>query len=116
MNKHSEHAHFEPLAQDEWLVDGGEMGKLIRSMDWSNSPLGPRESWPQSLRTTVNLCLASNFPIAIVWGPHRVQLYNDGYWPLCGTKHPKSMGQDFWECWPTSRVAIGVHQKSMRSP
>jgi diguanylate cyclase (GGDEF)-like protein len=107
MNKHSEHAHFEPLAQDEWLVDGGEMGKLIRSMDWSNSPLGPRESWPQSLRTTVNLCLASNFPIAIVWGPHRVQLYNDGYWPLCGTKHPKSMGQDFWECWPTSRVAIG---------
>ena len=40
------------------LVGGGEMGKLIRSMDWSRNPLGPIESWPQSLRTTVSLCLA----------------------------------------------------------
>lgn len=38
-----------------WLVGGGEMGKLIRSMDWSKTPLGPVESWPQSLRTTVSL-------------------------------------------------------------
>jgi diguanylate cyclase (GGDEF)-like protein len=103
MGKHSEHAH---TATGDWLVDGGEMGKLIRSMDWSRSPLGPRENWPQSLRTTLNLCLASNFPIAIVWGPHRIQLYNDGYWPICGSKHPRSMGQDFWECWPTSKPAI----------
>ncbi|MGE5492527.1 MAG: ATP-binding protein [Actinomycetota bacterium] len=96
-----------PLAPEEWLIDGGEMGKLIRAMDWSQTPLGPRENWPLSLRTTVSLCLASNFPIAIVWGLHRVQLYNDGYWPICGSKHPQSMGQDFWECWPTSKPAIG---------
>ncbi len=95
-------------ASDDWLVGGGETGALIRTMDWSKTPLGPRERWPQSLRTTVNLCLNSNFPIAIVWGPHRTQLYNDGYWPICGAKHPQSMGQDFWECWPTSRPAIGT--------
>ena len=53
---------------EDWLVGGGEMGKLIRSMDWSRTPLGPIESWSQSLRTTVSLCLASNFPIALVWG------------------------------------------------
>jgi light-regulated signal transduction histidine kinase (bacteriophytochrome) len=29
------------------------MGKLVRSMDWSHTPLGPLESWPQSLRTAV---------------------------------------------------------------
>ncbi|HEY0843830.1 MAG TPA: EAL domain-containing protein [Noviherbaspirillum sp.] len=104
MNKPSEPAHT--VAAD-WLVGGGKMGELIRSMDWSQSPLGPRDSWPQSLRTTVSLCLSSNFPIAIVWGEHRIQLYNDGYWPICGSKHPQSMGQDFWECWPTSRPAIG---------
>jgi hypothetical protein len=69
---------------EDWLVGGGEMGKLIRSMDWSKSPLGPIDSWPQSLRTTVGLCLASNFPIALVWGPNHIQLYNDGYWPICG--------------------------------
>lgn len=96
-----------PLLQADWLVGGGEMGNVIRSMDWSRTPLGPRESWPQSLRTTVNLCLSSNFPIAMIWGPQCVQLYNDGYWPNCGTKHPQSMGQDFRECWASAWPVIG---------
>jgi len=92
---------------DAWLVGGGEMGKLLRSMDWSKTPLGPIESWPQSLRTTVSLCLASNFPISLAWGPGHVQIYNDGYWPICGGKHPHSMGQDFSECWASAWPVIG---------
>jgi signal transduction histidine kinase/CheY-like chemotaxis protein len=91
-------ARRQEVSQD-WLAGGGEMGKLIRSMDWSKTPLGAIELWPQSLRTTVSLCLASNFPIALAWGPKHVQIYNDGYWPICGEKHPRSMGQDFTECW-----------------
>src|ERR1700761_5270539 len=93
-------------AQD-WLLSGGEMGKVVRAMDWSRTPLGRIESWPQSLRTTVSLCLASNFPISLAWGPHHVQIYNDGYWPICGGKHPASMGQDFAECWASAWPAIG---------
>jgi signal transduction histidine kinase len=93
-----------PLA---FLVEGGEMGRLIRSIDWSATPLGPAESWPQSLRTTVSLCLASNFPISIAWGPKHVLIYNDGYWPVCGGKHPRSMGQDFSECWASAWPVIG---------
>jgi signal transduction histidine kinase len=92
---------------EHWLGGGGEMGKLIRSMDWTSTPLGPIDSWPQSLRTTVSLCLASNFPIALVWGPKHVQIYNDGYWPICGGKHPQSMGQDFTECWAAPWPVIG---------
>ncbi|MGH8502520.1 MAG: sensor histidine kinase [Gammaproteobacteria bacterium] len=92
---------------EDWLVGGGEMGKLIRSMDWSKTPLGPIESWPQSLRTTVSLCLASNFPISLAWGPRHVQIYNDGYWPICGGKHPGSMGQAFSECWASPHSVIG---------
>ena len=91
----------------EWLVGGGEMGRLIRSLDWSRTPLGAIEEWPQSLRTTVSLCVASNFPISLVWGPHCVQIYNDGYWPICGGKHPASLGQDFRECWASAWPAIG---------
>src|SRR5256886_4573827 len=91
-----------------WLVGGGEMGKLVRSKDWSRTPLGPIESWPQSLRTTVSLCLASNFPISLAWGPQHVQIYSDGYWPICGGKHPNSMGQDFSECWASAWPAIGA--------
>ena len=92
---------------EDWLVGGGEMGKLVRSMDWTKTPLGSIDSWPQSLRTTVSLCLASNFPISLAWGPNHVQIYNDGYWPICGGKHPRSMGQDFSECWASAWPAIG---------
>ncbi len=99
---------YRPLEPSpDWLVGGGKMGELIRSMDWSASLLGPIDSWPQSLRTTVSLCLASNFPISLAWGPHHVQIYNDGYWPICGEKHPRSMGQDFSECWASAWPVIG---------
>ncbi|MFG0328987.1 MAG: ATP-binding protein [Phycisphaerales bacterium] len=90
-----------------FLAGGGEMAKTIQAMDWSQTPLGPIESWPQSLRTTVSLALASNFPISIAWGASRTQIYNDGYWPICGAKHPESMGQDFKECWFSAWPAIG---------
>ncbi len=90
-----------------WLVGGGEMGELIRSMDWANTPLGPIESWPHGLRTTVNLCLASNFPINIVWGPGHVQIYNDGYRVVVADKHPAAMGMDYAECWASAWPAIG---------
>jgi PAS domain S-box-containing protein len=95
------------LAVPDFLAGGGEMGKLIGSMDWSRTPLGPIASWPQSLRTTVSLCVCSNFPISLAWGPKHVQIYNDGYWPICGGKHPHSMGQDYTECWASAWPAIG---------
>ncbi len=91
----------------EWLVGGGEMVKVVREKDWSRTPLGPIDQWPQSLRTTVSLALSSNFPISIAWGPQRVQIYNDGYWPICGGKHPQSMGQDFKACWLSAWPVIG---------
>lgn len=89
------------------LSGGGEMGKLIRSMDWSNNPLGPINSWPQSLLTTVSLCLASNFPICMIWGKEHIQIYNDGYIPICGALHPKSLGMDFTKCWAPAMPVIG---------
>ncbi|MBA3624812.1 MAG: two-component system sensor histidine kinase/response regulator, partial [Methylibium sp.] len=91
----------------QWVVGGGEMGKLVRSMDWSQTPLGPIDSWPQSLRTTVNICLASDLPICIIWGPGLVQIYNDGYRVICGGKHPHSMGQNFPQCWSEAWPVIG---------
>ena len=89
------------------LAGSGEMAALVHAKDWSQTPLGPMEQWPQSLRTTVSLCLASNFPINIAWGPGRVQIYNDGYRPLCGDKHPTSLGQDYKECWASAWDVLG---------
>lgn len=98
-----------PLA---FLLGGGEMGSLIRSMDWSATPLGPVEAWPQSLRTTVSICLASDLPICIIWGPGLVQLYNDAYRVICGNKHPRSMGQNFSACWKEAWPVIGAAHDS----
>ena len=98
-----------------FLAGGGEMGCLIRSMDWSSTPLGAVEGWPQSLRTTVNICLASDLPICVIWGPGLVQLYNDGYRVICGDKHPRSMGQNFADCWKEAWPVIGAAHDSARA-
>lgn len=91
----------------DFLMGGGEMGSLIRSMDWSESSLGSVDGWPQSLRTTISICLASDLPICVIWGPGHVQLYNDAYRVICGSKHPRSMGQKFSECWAEAWPVIG---------
>jgi PAS domain S-box-containing protein len=90
-----------------WLAGGGEMGALIRSMDWSATPLGPLESWPQSLRTSVSLCLSSTFPILVAWGPDDIQIYNDAYRPICGDLHPRAMGGAFKEVWASALPVVG---------
>ncbi len=90
-----------------WLAGGGEMGTLIRSMDWSKTPLGPLESWPQSLRTSVSLCLSSTFPILVCWGPDDIQIYNDAYRPICGNLHPQAMGAPFKEIWASAMPVVG---------
>ncbi|RZA29743.1 MAG: diguanylate cyclase, partial [Lysobacteraceae bacterium] len=90
-----------------WLAGGGEMGALIRSMDWSGTPLGPLDRWPQSLRTTVSLCLSSTFPILVCWGEQDIQIYNDAYRPICGDLHPRSMGGPFKEIWATALPVVG---------
>jgi len=92
----------------EVLAGGGAMGALMRSLDWTATPLGPVESWPQSLRTSVSICLTSRFPMLIWWGPELVMLYNDAYRPMLGTtKHPMSMGQRGRDCWPEIWDVIG---------
>lgn len=69
------------------------MCQLMRSLDWSKTPLGRVEGWPQSLRTAVNIVLESPFPMYIAWGRAFIQFYNDGYRPILGsTKHPAAMG------------------------
>lgn len=76
------------------------MGTLIRAMDWAQTPLGPIAQWPQSLRTTVSLCLASNFPICLIWGPQRTMIYNDGYWPRRRPQRKETAARD---CTPSPR-------------
>ena len=87
-----------PLAAD-WLVGGGEMGALIRAKDWSSTPLGPIDTWPQSLRSAVSILLPSKAQIVLFWGPELVAIYNDAYRPVFGSKHPAALGMPARQCW-----------------
>jgi len=84
----------------EWLVGGGELGELIRSRDWSTTPLGPRDAWPAPLRTAVGLIVASRFPMALLWGPELVLVYNDAFRAMAGAEHPAALGRSRREIWP----------------
>ena len=85
-----------------FLDSPGEMGKLIQSIDWDNSALGPMHTWPQSLRTTLSIILNSRLPKFLFWGDKHIFFYNDAFRPSLGNfgKHPASMGQTGAECWP----------------
>ncbi|HXV42359.1 MAG TPA: GAF domain-containing protein, partial [Anaerolineae bacterium] len=105
----------EPSVMEQVLAGGGEMGALIRSIDWSKTPVGPVSQWPQSLRTALSICLASRFPMLIWWGSELIQFYNDAYRPVLGaTKHPRSMGQRGPECWAEIWSVIGPMAESVR--
>jgi PAS domain S-box-containing protein len=86
----------------ELLSGGGEMGELIRLHNWAATPLGPIETWPQSLLTTLSIILQSQFPMFLWWGPELIQFYNDAYRPSLGIngKHPEAVGQKAKDCWP----------------
>lgn len=82
-----------------FLNNGGQVGELMRSSDWSTSPLGLPQGWPQSLRSVTSLILSSKFPMFIAWGPELALVYNDAYMALLGDKHPSALGQPLQRSW-----------------
>lgn len=82
------------------------MAQLMRDKDWSTSPLGPAQEWPQSLRSVVNLMLGSGFPMFLAWGPQLAQLYNDAYIEIFGDKHPTGLGQNVLDNWSEIRAEL----------
>ena len=84
--------------------DGGEMGDLIRQYNWSTTPIGSPDNWPQSLCTTLGIMLHSAFPMFLFWGQELTCFYNDAFRPSLGTegKHPAigKHGKEVWaEIW-----------------
>ena len=76
------------------------MKDLVRHHDWVSTPLGAREAWPQSLRTTVDIMLGSGHAMCVIWGPDRILLYNDAYAPILGKRHPAALGLPTARVWP----------------
>lgn len=76
------------------------MGHEMRAVDWAATPLGPTETWPLPLRSAVELCLGTSFPVLVTWGPDLTMIYNDGYRELLGTqKRDVALGGALAEVW-----------------
>lgn len=86
----------------------GEMADLIRSYNWSRTPLGAIEGWSETLVTAVNLMLFSPFSCAIFWGEEQILLYNDVYRPFLSDKHPQSLGSRGAEVWAEAWETLSV--------
>ena len=80
-------------------VGGGAVGELIRSTDWSDTPMGPSACWSPTFRTSLQNALQTTFPMAVCWGPDLHQFYNDDFAALMGAKHPRSLGQTAQQNW-----------------
>jgi PAS domain S-box-containing protein len=80
-------------------VREGDMARLIDAHDWDSSPLGRPAAWPRALQTTVDLMLASQFPMFVAWGAERCMVYNDAYARVLGKKHPGALGAPFRLAW-----------------
>jgi hypothetical protein len=87
------------VAGPDFLAGGGEMGALMRAKDWSQTPLGPVETWSPTLRMMTGFLLANRFPLLLWWGPQYLSIYNDAYRPILGNKHPDYLGRPVAECW-----------------
>ena len=89
------------------LAGGGRMGSLIRGHDWSATPLGAVENWPDGLRTAVGIMLGTRHPAALTWGEALTFLYNDGFAGLLGAdKHPRILGLPGHLAWPESHGLV----------
>ena len=90
-----------------FLQGGGATGALVRTLDWSLTPLGKPDRWPQQLKTLLGVILASGQPMFILWGSHRTFFYNDAFIPIAGRKHPAALGRPAQDVWSEAWAELG---------
>jgi serine phosphatase RsbU (regulator of sigma subunit) len=76
-----------------------ELQRSVLTHDWAATPLGPERQWSPTLRTAVSTVLNTRFAMLLMWGPDLVMVYNDGYAPMLGLRHPKALGQRVPDVW-----------------
>ncbi len=77
-----------------------EMAKRMREFDWTKTPLGPVEQWPEALKVCVHIILTARQPMFVWWGEQLINLYNDAYGDFLHNRHPWALGQSAPAVWP----------------
>ena len=84
------------------FAGAGELRAAYDAVDWASTSIGAPETWSTTLRQALDLSFGTGFGIMIAWGPELVMLYNAGYVPLIGDKHPAALGSTVREVFPES--------------
>ncbi|BBE00150.1 hybrid sensor histidine kinase/response regulator (plasmid) [Sphingobium amiense] len=88
-----------PDTYEDIFVGDSEMARLLRVHDWTATPLGSPQHWPDGLKVALRLLLTSKFEMWLGWGPDIHFFYNDAYRPTLGNKHPRSIAMPTRELW-----------------
>ena len=96
------------------FAGGGEVGRAMAAVDWSQTPLGPPEQWSSGLRHTVRILLTSRFAMWAGWGPDLAFFYNDAYrHDTLQAKHPWALGRPASEVWAEIWPDIGPRTREV---
>ncbi len=71
----------------------GELASLVAEHPWHTHALGVPEAWPPSLKTALQILLASPQPGWLIWGPDDTLFYNDGFRSILGAGHPRAFAR-----------------------
>lgn len=99
-----------------FLQGGGEMGKLIESFNWNETPLGSLKNWPQTLKTHVSTMLNTPYSMCITWGYEAIEICNDSFCATLGlSKHHTTLGNGmklkFAKDWQSIDAALNTVMK-----
>ena len=92
-----------------------EVARLAREIDWSATPLGAVEQWPETLRVAVRSAIESPFPLNLWCGPELLLIYNDAYRAVLGAKHPRALGRPGREVWAEIWPDVGPMFEDIRA-
>ncbi|PSF37924.1 hypothetical protein C7H19_08080 [Aphanothece hegewaldii CCALA 016] len=95
------------------FIGDSKMAKLMRSQDWSATPVGQLETWSQSLKTAIRIMLGSPYPMGVWWGKSMTHFYNDAYSTILGQRHPQALGQSAFVVWADDWGIIGQQAETV---
>ena len=79
---------------------GTQLDRLIAAFHWASTSMGPIESWPAHVKSTIRLVVDCDLPIVTLWGRDGVVIYNDAYAEFAGSRHPALLGASALQAWP----------------
>jgi len=97
-----------------FLQGGGLISERIESIDWAKTSLGQLQEWPENLKSNLNLCLNSPFPMLICWGPELSMLYNQAYTDFLDDPY-YALGKPVKEIWEDIWDTIGPMLEEVKS-